>query len=236
MPIQPRRAGAIPMSHGRLDDGRDAAGTGVGPGLPRVRKPALVRHLGAVDVAELRAYVERLPERVWRQCDAAKENKFPCFVHARHIVFRFTPGNRTPLRFYSTLIGEAWQRLLLPVMAQAAAPYGYARPVYPKAMLARLVADGHIARHRDDEATEAAAFAHKIHVPLQTNSRATLTVGDTGFHLEAGHAWEINNLAPHGAFNGGVHDRVHFIFEVFDGSRAAESVDFVRRHTHEAAA
>ena len=224
------------MSHGRLDDGRDAAGTGVGPGLPRVRKPALVRHLGAVDVAELRAYVERLPERVWRQCDAAKENKFPCFVHARHIVFRFTPGNRTPLRFYSTLIGEAWQRLLLPVMAQAAAPYGYARPVYPKAMLARLVADGHIVRHRDDEATEAAAFAHKIHVPLQTNSRATLTVGDTDFHLEAGHAWEINNLAPHGAFNGGVHDRVHFIFEVFDGSRAAESVDFVRRHTHGAAA
>lgn len=224
------------MSHGRLDDGRDAAGTGVGPGLPRVRKPALVRHLGAVDVAELRAYVERLPERVWRQCDAAKENKFPCFVHARHIVFRFTPGNRTPLRFYSTLIGEAWQRLLLPVMAQAAAPYGYARPVYPKAMLARLVADGHIVRHRDDEATEAAAFAHKIHVPLRTNSRATLTVGDTDFHLEAGHAWEINNLAPHGAFNGGVHDRVHFIFEVFDGSRAAESVDFVRRHTHGAAA
>lgn len=224
------------MSHGRLDDGRDAAGTGVGPGLPRVRKPALVRHLGAVDVAELRAYVERLPERVWRQCDAAKENKFPCFVHARHIVFRFTPGNRTPLRFYSTLIGEAWQRLLLPVMAQAAAPYGYARPVYPKAMLARLVADGHIVRHRDDEATEAAAFAHKIHVPLRTNSRATLTVGDTDFHLEAGHAWEINNLAPHGAFNGGVHDRVHFIFEVFDGSRAAESVDFVRLHTHGAAA
>ena len=236
MPIQPRRAGAIPMSHGRLDDGRDAAGTGVGPGLPRVRKPALVRHLGAVDVAELRAYVERLPERVWWQCDAAKENKFPCFVHARHIVFRFTPGNRTPLRFYSTLIGEAWQRLLLPVMAQAAAPYGYARPVYPKAMLARLVADGHIVRHRDDEATEAAAFAHKIHVPLQTNSRATLAVGDTDFHLEAGHAWEINNLAPHGAFNGGVHDRVHFVFEVFDGSRAAESVDFVRRHTHGAAA
>ena len=198
---------------------RDAAGTG----LPRVRKPVLVRHLGAVDVAELRAHVERLSERVWRQEDAAKENNFPCFVHTRHIVFRFTPGNRTPLRFYSSPIWAVWQRLLLPVMAQAAAPYGYARPVYPKAMLARLAAGGRIGRHRDDQASESHAFAHKIHVPLQTDSRATLTVGDTDFHLEAGHAWEINNLAPHGAFNGSAHDRVHFIFEVFDGSRAASS-------------
>lgn len=227
---------ALAVGSERLDDGRDAAGTGVGPYLPRVRKPALVRHLGAVDVAELRAHVERLPERIWWQEDAAKENKFSCFVHTRHIVFRFTYGNRTPLRFYSTLIGEVWQRLLLPVMAQAAAPYGYARPVYPKAMLARLVAGGRIGRHRDDEVTESHAFAHKIHVPLQTNSRATLTVGDTDFHLEAGHAWEINNLAPHGAFNGGVHDRVHFIFEVFDGSRATENVEFARRHTNGAAA
>ena len=50
------------------------------------------------------------------------------------------------------------------------------------------------------------------------NPQATLTVRGEAFHLEAGYAWEVNNLAPHGAFNGGAHDRVHFIFEVMEGA------------------
>ena len=37
-------------------------------------------------------------------------------------------------------------------------------------------------------------------------------------HAAAGSSWEINNLAPHGAFNGGARDRIHFIFEVFEGA------------------
>ena len=113
--------------------------------------------------------------------------------------------------------------------AAAAAPYGYASPVYPKAMLARLAAGGRIARHTDPETGPSHVFTHKIHVPLQTDPRATLTVGGADFHLEAGHAWEVNNLAPHEAFNGGAYDRVHFIFEVFDGSRAAGGVDVSNR-------
>ena len=36
--------------------------------------------------------------------------------------------------------------------------------------------------------------------------------------LMAGHAWEINNLLVHGAFNGGETDRIHLIFEVFEGT------------------
>ena len=45
-----------------------------------------------------------------------------------------------------------------------------------------------------------------------------LTVDGATTHLEAGYAWEVNNLAPHAAFNGGTHDRIHFIFEVFEGA------------------
>lgn len=217
---------------GRVVNGRDATGADTGsPGLPRVRKPARVRRLGAVDVAELRAHVERLSERVWQQEDEAKENNYFCFAWTRHIVFRFIPDNRTPLQFYVTPIGAAWQRLLLPVMEQAAAPYDYASPIYPKAMLARLAAGGRILSHTDTgtETGNSHAFTHKIHVPLQTNPRATLIVGDADFHLEAGHAFEVNNLAPHGALNAGAHDRVHLIFEVFDGSCAAGGADVSNR-------
>ena len=192
------------------------AGDGCGPDPPRVEKPDLVRRLGAVDTDALRARVGRISEKVWRQEDAAKENDYFCFTHTRHIVFRFIHGNRTPLHYYSMPIWTVWRRWLLPVMAQAAAPYGYAEPVYPKAMLARLAAGHGIDRHVDGGGSH--PLTHRIHVPLQTSPRATLTVDDTDFHLEDGQAFEVNNLVPHGAFNGGEEDRVHFIFELFEGA------------------
>ena len=191
--------------------------------LRRVAKPARVRRLGAVDVAELRAHVERVSEKVWRQEDADKENDYFCFTHTRHIVFRFIHRNRTPLHYYSNPVWTVWQRLLLPVMAQAAAPYGYADPVYPKAMLARLAAGHGIDQHTDGDGHGEGShpLTHRIHVPLQTNPRATLTVDGADFHLEAGHAFEVNNLVPHSAFNGGEEDRIHFLFEVFEGAPRA---------------
>ena len=186
--------------------------------LPRVEKPALVRYLGTVDVETLRSNVERLSEKVWRQENAAKENDYFCFAFTHHVVFRFINDNRTPLCFYSKPIWAVWQGILLPVMAQTVVPYGYTKPVYPKVMLARLEAGHGIDRHVDGEGSH--PLTHRIHVPLQTNPRATLTVHDTDFQLEAGHAYEVNNLVPHGAFNGGDQDRVHFIFEVFEGEGA----------------
>lgn len=186
------------------------------PPLPRVDKPATVRDLGAVDVEALRAHVERLSEKVWRLADGVKENTFFCFHHTRHVIFRFIDGNRNPRRFRSYPIWSVWQRLLLPVMARAAAPYGYAAPVYPKAMLARLAAGHGIDAHVDGAGSH--PFVHKIHVPLRTAPEAVLSVNGEDFHLAAGHAWEVNNLVPHGAFNGGERDRIHFIFEVFEGA------------------
>ena len=187
--------------------------------LRPVEKPDTVRRLGPVDAAHLRtlqAQVARLSETVWNRENAARENGFFCFAHTRHIVFRFIPLDATRPRYYANPGWDLWRRWLLPVMAQAAAPYGYAEPVYPKAMLARLAAGRGIDLHTDSGPVN--PLVHKIHVPLQTSPRATLTVARAAFHLEAGYAWEVNNLAPHGAFNGGGRDRIHFIFEVFEGA------------------
>ena len=194
-----------------------AESTEIRPVIRSVAKPHSVRRLGPVDVAPLRAQVARLSEKVWREADAVKENDFFCFAHTRHIVFRFVHPD--PIRIHSRPSWKLWQRWLLPVMAQAAAPYGYARPVYPKAMLARLAAGRGIDLHTDDGGMN--PLTHKIHVPLRTSPRATLTVAGATVHLEAGYAFEVNNLAPHGAFNGGAQDRIHFIFEVFEGAGMA---------------
>ena len=91
-------------------------------------------------------------------------------------------------------------------------------------MLARFAAGRGIDLHRD--AGAAHPFVHKIHVPLRTNPRALLIVDDVAFHPEAGHAWEINNLVPHGAFNGGDRDRIHFIFEVYEGAAGGSPAHF----------
>ena len=197
--------------------GRGGVPRAAGPSaLRRVDKPARVRPLCAVDAETLRRHVARLSETVWRQEDGAKENDFSCFHHTRHVIFRFIAGNRDPRRFYSQPVWAVWGRMLLPVMAAAAAPYGYAAPVYPKVMLARLEAGHGIDLHVDGGGSH--PFTHKVHVPLETNPWAVLRVDGGDFHLDFGHAYEVNNLVPHGALNRGERDRIHLIFEVFEGA------------------
>ena len=161
----------------------------------------------------------RLSEKVWRQENAVKENDYACFAHTQHIVFRFVPLDLPGIRFYSRPIWNVWRTCLLPVMGEAAAPYGFAQPVYPKAMLARLAAGHRIDLHTDRDGMN--PLVHKIHVPLQTNPQATLTAAGFTTNLQAGYAYEVNNRAPHGAFNSGDEDRIHFIFEVFEGAGIA---------------
>ena len=100
------------------------------------------------------------------------------------------------------------------VLAQAAQPYGYARPVFPRVMLARMAPGGVIHPHID--ANPAAKWPHKIHVPLSTNPGVVSFFGGEPHHFPKGAAVEVNNLGPHWVRNQGATDRVHLIFEVFD--------------------
>ncbi len=187
-----------------------------GPNPPRVRKPKEgVRLLGPVDIAPLESILARLTENLWRAEDESKPNKFSCFHHTRHMIFRFC-SFRDVRVFRSRPAWRIWSGSLLPVMAEASAAYGFSEPVFPKAMFARLAAGHRIDVHTDGYS--AACQAHKIHVPVRTEAAAVIEVDGIERHLRQGHAYEINNLMSHSAFNAGDRDRVHFIFEVFDGS------------------
>ena len=210
-----REDGAVvQVGSGHVIAARDAAGSDAGSHLPRVEKPARARHLGEVDVAELRAHVERLSEKVWRRESAAPGAGNLRSEHAQHIVLRFVNGDHTPLDFCQAPMWTIWQRLLLPVMAQATARYGFAEPCHPAAMLVRLEAGHRVGGHADDGPCH--PLAHRIHVPLRTGPRMLLTVDGADFPLEAGQAWEINNLLPYGVSNRSDRDSIHLIFEVFD--------------------
>ena len=184
------------------------------PVIAPVQKPETFRPLGAVDVAALIAAVGKVPDGFWTAADAAKQNAFPCFQHTLHIIFRFVDPGHSVRDWRDLPLWSAWQGLLLPVMQQAIAPYGFTAPQFPKAMLARLAAGQRINPHRDSASNN--RYCHKIHVPLFTNPQATLLAGETERHLPVGEACELNNLGRHAARNDGATDRIHFIFEVFD--------------------
>lgn len=182
---------------------------------PRVQKPDTVRALGDVDTASLVQLVKRISSTTWDGEDAAKENSFAVFHHTQHIIFRFISGNRDPEDNYANPSWDIWKPVLQPIMEQATRPYRFRDPRFPKAMLAKLAAGHHIDPHYDGAGSN--QLVHKIHVPLITNPGALFLVDGESYHLEAGKAYEVNNIVSHGARNDGPEDRVHFIFEVYEG-------------------
>ena len=170
--------------------------------LPRVEKPATVRRLVRVDAAALAALVGRLSDEAWRREDDLKENRFPCFHHTRHVVFRFITGNRDPRRFQSHVSWRIWSRWLLPLMTPVGAAYGFAEPVYPKAILARLEAGQRIDPHVDGDGSH--PLVHKVHIPAADRAR-----GGADGRRHQRRTWKpampgrSTTSLLHGAFNGG---------------------------------
>jgi len=191
------------------------------------RKTTSLRHLGKVDIAQLREAVLAIPEAIW---DAENHNKpnqryesagavgapvtGRVWNKTRHIIFRFITNQRDWRESADWPLWQEWRERLRPVMEQATRPYGYVRAVYPRVMLARLAAGGEILPHMDNN--PAAQWPHKIHVPLLTNPQVGFRIGDTIHHLPEGEAIEVNNLGTHAVRNGGTTDRIHLIFEYYD--------------------
>lgn len=181
---------------------------------PNPRKTTSIRRLGRVDIARLREAVLAIPESMWDAENADKPNRFEALDRTRHIVFRFVSNFHDWRESYDRPLWAQWRTLLEPVLAQAVTPYGYARGVFPRVMLARMAPGGVIKPHRD--ANPAAKWPHKIHVPLLTNEQVTFFVDGVGYHLEEGEAVEVSNMAVHAVENNGPSDRIHLIFEYFD--------------------
>ena len=181
---------------------------------PNPRKTTSVRRLGQVDIAALREAVLAIPEAVWDAENAGKPNRFEALDRTRHIVFRFVDGFRDWRGSHDRPLWAEWCRLLEPVLAQAVAPYGYARGEFPRVMLARMAPGGVIKPHRD--ANPAAKWPHKVHVPLLTNERVVFYVDGVGYRFAEGEAVEVNNMGVHAVQNAGDGDRIHLIFEYFD--------------------
>ena len=170
-----------------------------------------------MDCAALRDAVLAIPEEVWNAQDSKKPNRFLERAATRHIVFRFVFDLRDWRESYDGPLWDQFKSLLEPVIEEAAKPYGYARGVFPRVMLARMAPGWVIHPHRDKN--PAAKWPHKVHVPLQTNDKVTFWVDGKAYHLPEGEAVEVNNMAVHAVENHGTTDRTHLIFEYYDADQ-----------------
>jgi hypothetical protein len=178
-------------------------------------KTKTVRELGAININAIVNDVASIPAHVWEEQNKEKPNNFYEFYHTQHIVFRFVHELNDCSRSFEFPIWALWKDKIQPLLDQAVQPYGYAEGRFSRIMLAKLTAGGNIKAHKDGN--EAATFPHKIHIPIVTNPKALFFVNPKTFHMEAGKAYEVNNLAVHYAENTGTEDRIHLIFEYFDG-------------------
>jgi len=188
------------------------------------RKTQSIRRLGAVDIAAIREDILAIPDVVWDFENSSKPNAYQALDATRHIVFRFVDSTRDWRESYDRPLWEAWRGKLEPVLAQATRPYGYARGMFPRVMLARMGPGGIIRPHNDTNV--AARWPHKIHVPIQTNDQVAFLVGDTEYHFPEGEAVEVDNMGVHAVRNAGASDRIHLIFEYYD--RDQPDPDWVR--------
>lgn len=178
------------------------------------RKTRSLRELGAIDIAALREQVLALPESVWDEQNADKPNRFETLANTRHIVFRFVDSTQDWRRSHDRPLWPEWRERLQPVLDAAIRDYGYSNVAFPRVMLARMAPGGVIQPHVD--AGPAARWPNKVHVVLTSNPQVEFWIDGHCYHLDEGHAYEVNNLAVHAVRNGGDSDRIHLIFEVYD--------------------
>ena len=178
------------------------------------RKTTSTRQLGQVDIGDLLAAVLELPAAVWETENASKPNRFDALDKTEHIVFRFVNRRDDWRESHDRPLWPHWRGLLEPVLDAATRPYGYSRGQFPRVMLAKMAPGDVIHPHRDG--SPSATWPHKIHVPLQTNSRVGFYIDPQTYHFPVGGAVEVNNLGTHAVRNAGDTDRIHLIFEYFD--------------------
>ncbi|CAN5489779.1 hypothetical protein BH09BAC6_BH09BAC6_11800 [soil metagenome] len=174
-----------------------------------------VRSLGEVDVFPLIQLLPKLMAEWDKESDyELNVNKMYSLSQVLHINFRWSDKNKEPVEYQSLELWETYKSVLLPIMQKAVQPIGYKKGYFPRVMLAKMHPGTSIRQHIDGHTK--GWIAHKIHIPLITNDKVQFFVKGKEYNFKKGMAYEVNNGAKHGAFNGGETARIHLIFEYLD--------------------
>lgn len=170
-----------------------------------------MRELGAIDISDIKEAILNISEEVWAANNESKPNKFAEFHSTEHIIFKFVDSFNDYTKSSTMPIWEEWKERLMPLLEKAVEPYGYAKGVFSRIMLAKLAPKGVINAHVDGK--KVAVFPHKIHIPIKTNPGVKFFVNPKNYSFAEGFAYEVNNRKVHFVENNGEESRIHLIFE-----------------------
>ena len=170
-----------------------------------------LRELGDIDMSALRDTVLGQGEAAWADQEY-RQQAYEVHQQTASMVMMFTDGSGWPE--IEVRKEPGWAALAasaVPLMEEIIARHYAPGGTVIRAMAAKLVAGGVIRPHRDSHTSF--HHAHRIHVPIVTNSRVRFMIDGRPHQLQTGQAYEINNQKRHSVMNKGKEDRITFIFD-----------------------
>lgn len=170
-----------------------------------------LRDLGPIDATALRDAILGQEDIAWHE-DEYRQESFYVHDQTRSIVMIALDDDSWPVGPISR--GPGWQRIAdaaLPVMQEIISKHYPEGGEVIRAIAASLAAGANIKAHSDIH--QSFHCAHRIHVPITTNSKVWFTINGRPFQFKLGQAYEINNQAQHSVTNRGADDRITFIFD-----------------------
>ncbi len=170
-----------------------------------------LRELGAIDTKALSDAIFSQEDLAWHE-DVSRQESF--YVHNQTWSIILVSVDDTKWPDHRVSKGPGWERLAdvaIPVMEEIINKHYPADGEIIRAMAARLKAGEKIKAHNDVH--ESFHCAHRIHVPISTNSKVWFTIDGRPYQLKVGQAYEVNNQKQHSVVNKGGEDRITFIFD-----------------------
>ncbi|MFK7830657.1 MAG: aspartyl/asparaginyl beta-hydroxylase domain-containing protein [Congregibacter sp.] len=175
-----------------------------------------LRDLGEIESQQLRDAMLALDEPLWREEELRQKKYQEVHYNTESLILIFCDHDDWPN--IDVVKGASFDRLsefALPLMHQIIATHYAPGGTIIRAMAAKLKAGKTITPHTDQH--QSFHQSHRIHVPITSNNKVRFMIDGRPHRLEVGKAYEINNQKRHSVMNGGVDDRITFIFDYVPG-------------------
>jgi len=184
-----------------------------------IEKP--LRPLGDVDIQALRETILAQEPKAWTE-DLIRQQEFEVHRATESIVMLFCDDEWPDGEIHRK---AGWDRLsdvAMPLINSIIDKHYSPGGIVIRAMAANLKAGGLITPHMD--VRKSFHLAHRIHVPITTNTAVRFMINGRPYRFEAGKAYEINNQKSHSVMNRGKEDRITFIFDYVPPSEDTSQV------------
>jgi quercetin dioxygenase-like cupin family protein len=170
------------------------------------------RLIGKIDIAPLARALSEQRHRFglidWREKHPASAHKDTETIYLR------MPKEITPETVFQSLNVAACEAMEVPEFAEAiSAIEDMTGEPAARCMIVNFKPGGKIDPHIDQG--HYAESTHRYHLPIETNDKATLTVGSETISMKPGEVWWFNKHELHSGSNDGQSNRYHLIVDTF---------------------